>query len=185
MFKNANLVQLEGTAGSLTVSKVHFGMYSVDTILVTKDSNNPAYVTGLLLFPSSSEGFSIITAVDGSLWVKNNTGRVFSMQGSVTYQLKKGAGQRGLLMLWSERSNDDGVTFTENPFSLRTSEVPNNTDDSQTKSAGVSQWGVGECMRFAMYNAEGGDITLDSPVTIVNGANQIEGLSIYLQLNEV
>lgn len=164
--------------------KLHFGAYTIDTIPVGTDPNNPTYLTGVALFPTSSSEFTLLTDGSGVQWLRNDSAKTFSMQGTATYQLTQGAGGAAELKLWSERSTDDGVTFTENPFSLRTSEVPNNSENSQTKSSGVDQWGPGESVRWAMYNSGAGSITLDGPTDTVNGGNVVDGLTFYWQLNE-
>lgn len=163
--------------------KLHFGAYTVDTIAVSTDPNAPTYLTGVGLFPTSSPEFTLLDAATGL--IRNDSTKTFSMQGTVTYQTVQGAGGSGDLQLWSERSSDDGVTFTENPFSLRTSEVPNNSSNSQTKSSGVDQWAPGESVRWAMYNSGSGSVTLDGPSDTVNNGNVVDGLSLYWQLNEV
>lgn len=164
--------------------KLHFGAFTNTDILVGLDPNNPTYLTNIALFPSSSTEFQLITDGGGIQWVKNNSNKMFSMQGTVTYQTLQGAGGSAELHLWSERSDDDGATFVENPFSLRTSEVRNNSTNSQTKSSGVDQWKPGESIRWAMYNTGGGTITLSGPSDVVNGGNILEGLAFYWQLNE-
>lgn len=162
---------------------LHFGAYTIDSISVSTDPNAPTYLTGVALFPSSSSEFTIITDTGGVQWIRNDSDKTFSMQGTATYQIVQGAGGAGNLQLWSERSEDDGVTFIENPFSLRTSEVPNNSDNSQTKSSGVDQWAPGESIRWAMYNSGAGAVTLAAPSDTVNGGNVINGLTFYWQLN--
>lgn len=162
----------------------HFGAYTVDTISVSTDPNSPTYLKGVGLFPTSSSEFTLFTGLDGEQWIRNDTTKTFSMQGSATYQTTQGAGGNGELLLWSERSNDDGLTFTENTFSLRTSEVPNNSENSQTKSSGVDQWAPGESIRWAMYNSGVGAVVLDGPSATVNNGNVVDGLSFYWQLNE-
>lgn len=162
---------------------LHFGAYTTDSITVSTDPNSPTYLTGVGLFPSSSTVFTLLDASTGL--IRNDSDRTFSMQGTATYQLVQGAGGSGNLLLWSERSDDDGLTFTENLFSLRTSEVPNNSSNSQTKSSGVDQWNPGESIRWAMYNSGPGAVTLQGPSAVVNGGNTVDGLTFYWQLNEV
>lgn len=163
--------------------KLHFGAYTVDTIAISTDPNNPTYLTGVSLFPSSSPEFTVIDSATGL--IRNDSNKTFSMQGTATYQLVQGSGGSGNLQLQSERSEDDGVTFAENPFSLRISEVPNNSSNSQTKSSGVDKWAPGESIRWAMYNSGSGSVTLDGPSDTVNSGNVVEGLTFYWQLNEV
>ena len=163
--------------------KIHFGAYTVDTIVISTDPNNPTYLTGVDLFSSSSPGIIVLDAATGLL--RNDTGKTITMQGTVTYQTTQGAGGNANLLLWSERSTDDGVSFVENTFSLRTSEVPNNSSNSQTKSSAIAEWAPGESARWAMYNSGPGTLTLDGPSATVNGGNVVDGLSFYWQLNEV
>ncbi|AUR98039.1 hypothetical protein NVP1246O_32 [Vibrio phage 1.246.O._10N.261.54.E10] len=169
-----------GGAGGVLL---HFGAYTNDTIVVGTDPDAPTYLTGVALFPSSSPEFTLITDGGGVQWVRNDSTKTFSMEGAVTYQTVQGAGGRAELKLWSERSDDDGVTFSENLFSLRTSEVPNNSSNSQTKSSGVDTWSPGESIRWAMYNTGPGALTLDGPSDTVNGGNVVDGLTFYWQLN--
>lgn len=166
-----------------SLPKLHLGAYTIDTIPISTDPDNPTYLTGVSLFPTSSPDITLIDAATGL--IRNDSTRTFSMQGSATYQTAQGAGGAGELKLWSERSEDDGASFVENSFSLRTSEVPNNSTSSQTKSSGVDQWAPGESIRWAMYNSGGGSISLDGPTATVNNGNIVDGLSFYWQLNEV
>lgn len=162
---------------------LHFGAYTTATIAVSTDPNSPTVLSGVALFSTSSPDFTLLDAATGL--IRNDSDRTFSMRGTATYQTVQGAGGSGNLQLWSERSLDDGVTFTENPFSLRTSEVPNNSSNSQTKSSGVDLWAPGESIRWAMYNSGAGSVALDGPTDTVNGGNVVEGLTFYWQLNEV
>ena len=165
------------------ISEYHFGAYTNDTIAVSTDPNAPTYLTNIALFPSSSPEFTLITDGGGVQWLRNDSTKTFSMQGTATYQTIQGAGGSAQLKLWSERSSDDGVTFVENEFSLRTSDVANNSDNSQTKSSGVDSWEPGQSIRWAMYNAGPGALTLDGPTDTVNGGNVVDGLTFYWQLN--
>lgn len=162
--------------------KLHFGLLTFDTIAVGTDPDNPTYITGSAIIPTASPEFELIDTATGL--VRNNSDRALSMSGSITYQLAQGGGGAGELILWTEISDDDGVSFTENPFSLRTSEVDNNSTNSQTKGAGADRLMPGESIRWAMYNSAGGAITLDGPTATVNGGNIVEGLPFFWQLRE-
>lgn len=168
----------------IAIKPLHFGAYTNDTIAVSTDKDNPTYLTGISLFPSSSSEFEIIEDGSGVQWVRNSSTKVFSMQGTATYQTVQGSGSSAQLNLWSERSGDNGATFTENLFSLRVSDVANSSDNSQTKSSGVDTWSPGESIRWAMYNSGTGALTLDGPTDTVNNGNVVDGLTFYWQLNE-
>lgn len=172
-----------GNGGGGHTLPLHFGAYTNDTISVSTDPDVPTYLTNIALFPSSSPEFTIITDGDGVQWIRNDSTETFSMQGTVTYQTIQGAGGSAQLKLWSEISPDDGETFVENEFSLRVSDVANNSDNSQTKSSGVDTWEPGQSIRWAMYNAGTGALTLDGPSDTVNGGNVVDGLTFYWQLN--
>ena len=163
----------------------HFGAYTIDNTPVSADPDDPTYLTGIVLFDSSSPEFSIVVAPDGSQLIRNDSSKTFSMQGNATYQIVQGTGGGTEFFLWSESSFDDGVSFIENTFSLRTSDVPNNRRGSQTKSAAVGGWVPGQAIRWAMYKGAGGDVTLAAPTTTVNSGNAISGFAFYWQLNEV
>ncbi|AGG57794.1 hypothetical protein VPBG_00021 [Vibrio phage helene 12B3] len=175
--------QVGGRGGDGNALPLHFGAYTNDTITVSTDQNAPTYLTNIVLFPSSSPEFTLITDGSGVQWLRNDSTKTFSMQGTITYQTVQGAGGRADLKLWSERSDDNGTTFVENLFSLRNSEIRNNSNNSQTKSSGVDTWSPGESIRWAMYNAGPGEIILDGPTATVNGGNVVEGLTFYWQLN--
>jgi hypothetical protein len=164
---------------------LHFGAFTVDTIPISDDPDDPTYLTGISLFASSSSEFSIIVAPDGSQLIRNDSTRTFSMQGTGTYQIVQGTGGGTEFFLWSESTLDDGVSFVENTFSLRTSDVPNNRRGSQTKSAAVGDWLPGQAIRWAMYKGAGGDVTLAAPETTVNSGNPVSGFTFFWQLNEV
>lgn len=163
--------------------KYHFGAFSTDTVVASTDPVNPSYITGIALFGTSSDGFEVIDAATGL--IKNNTGRDLNMAGTVTYQGVNGTGGTAQLQLWSERSADDGATFEVNSQSLRTTQLPNTSSGSQTKSAGIANWKSGESARFAFYNATGGSLSIAAPTDTVNGDDVVSGFSFYLQLNEV
>jgi hypothetical protein len=166
------------------VNQLHFGAFTVDVVPVSNDSANPTYLTGIVLAGSSSPEFTLVIAPDGSQLIKNTSAKTFPMEGSATYQIVQGAGGGAEFFLWSEKSIDDGVTFIENAFSLRTSDVPNNRAGSQTKTAAVGSWAPGESIRWAMYRT-GGEVTLSAPSTAVNGGNVVSGFTFFWQLNQV
>lgn len=164
-----------------SLPKLHFGAYTADTIIVGSDPNNPTYVTGVVLALSSRPEFTLIDAATGL--IRNDSTRSFPMAGTVTYQLS-GSGTPATLFLWSEKSTDDGVSFVENALSLRTSEVANNQESSQTKSSAVALWAPGESIRWAMYKTGSGTVTISAPSATVNTGNVVTGLSFYWQLGE-
>ncbi|AZU97939.1 hypothetical protein [Vibrio phage LP.1] len=163
--------------------KLHFAGILLTGLAVSSDPDAPSYLNGVILDPVSSPEFEVVDPIGG--WIKNNSSKTLDMAGIVTYQVAKGAGGAGELLLWSERSLDDGATFTENPFSLRTSEIGNNTDNSQSKSSGVRGWAPGESMRWAMYNAGAGAVTLNRPSATVNNGNVVEGVPFFWELKEL
>lgn len=173
----------EQAAAVRDLPKLHFAGILLTGLTVSSDPNAPSYLNGVILDPASSPEFEVIDPIGG--WIRNNSNKTLDMAGIVTYQVAKGAGGAGELRLWSERSSDDGVTFTENPFSLRTSEIGNNTNNSQSKSSGVRGWAPGESMRWAMYNAEAGTVTLNRPSAAVNGGNVVEGVPFFWELKEL
>lgn len=161
---------------------IHFGAYTLDEIVVSQDPANPSYVTGLNLFPTASTGILIADVNTGLFY--NDTGKILTMQGSLTFQVEQGLGTKGNLLLWSERS-PDAINFTENDLSLRTIEVGNDIATAHTKSAAISEWLPGTYNRFAMYNAGLGAITIKAPVASVNEGNSVTGMAWYFQVNEV
>lgn len=170
-------------ADSYQGGKLHFSMYSVDAIPIGTDPNNPTYITGAVMIGSSSSQFTLLDAATGL--VRNDSGRTISMIGTASYQMDNGTGGTAQLNLWSERSDDDGLTFVENTRTLRDSEASNTSASSQTKAAGAELWKHGESIRFAMFNGAGGTLTFSPPTALVNGGNTVEGFSFLLMLSEV
>lgn len=168
----------------LAVGNARFSAYTLSTVTVSEDVSNPTYLDGVTFFPSSSPDFAIIFNNAGESWIKNVSNRTFSMVGDSMWQLDQGSGNSGEFTLWSERSSDDGETFTENPWSLRKKVVPNNTADSISLPAAVSDWAPNDCIRWAMYNNQTGNIIIAPPTDTVNG-NPISGLAVYWRLDEV
>ena len=161
---------------------IHFAAFSSDTIAVSTDALNPSYVTGMTISPTASPEISVADAATGAL--VHNADRALSMQGSVTYQLDNGTGGAAQFILWSERSADGGLTWTPNANSLRTSEVPNTSESSQTKSAAIALWQPGEWNRFVFANIGAGTLTLDSPSAVVDSGT-VDGFSFFFSLIEV
>ena len=162
--------------------KIHFGAYTVDTITVSTNAMAPSYVTGVTLSPTGSAEIAIADAATGA--VVNNSDRAITMQGTVTYQVDNGTGGTAQLLVWSERSDDNGVTWTLNDNSLRTSEVSNTSASSQTKSAAIADWQPGQWNRFVFANVGAGSLTLDSPSATVAGG-VVGGFSFFFALVEV
>lgn len=177
------LVVTGGTAVIYGYSdKKHFGVYSVATLAVSIDPDNPTYVSSLQIFPSSSFGIDLTDPNNGIL--QNNTGKTLTMAGNVTFQVNNATGGPANFRLWAETS-DDGVNFTAVDGSLRNVPVPNQNNSTQTKAAGIEAWANGQYARFAFYNQTGSNITLQAPTDTVNTNQLISGFSFYHQLSEV
>ena len=165
--------------------KLHFAIFATVTTSIGDDPVNPSYIQGMTLSDTSSQGFEIIEGLTGEFWLKNSTGRDFNlMSGIVSYQLDNGTGGNAQLNLFSDRSNDDGLTFIENVNTLRTTEISNTSASSQTKDSEVKNFLKGEAIRFATYNGAAGNLTFAAPTATVRGATPISGFSFFWRLTE-
>jgi len=167
--------------------KLHFGAFCADTIPVSNDRNNPTRFGGaieLTKVATSSPEFEFYNAVDGAQWVKNNSTKTVNMAGSVSYQLDNGTGGAANIKLWTEISEDDGLTFTEAAVSLRTSTIANTSASSQTKASAIDSFAPGQSIRWAFFNSESSTLTLAPPSELVNGGNTVAGLSFFWELLE-
>lgn len=165
-----------------SLPKSYFSLYTQASIAISTDPDAPTYLSGCVL--DKAVGWTLLDATTGV--VKNTSGRTISFSGgSITLQLDNGTGGTAILKLWSERSDDDFVTFAENERSLRSIPISNNTEASQTKSSKGIDILPGESIRFAMYNSSGGSLSLTSPTDTVNGGSVIDGESAYWEFFEV
>lgn len=166
-----------------------FELISETTTLISNNQASPTYVTGFVLDALSSSDFELITYDIGGAnerqWIKNVGNKTLNMSGDSLWQVSQGAGGTTELVLWSERSADDGATFTENPKSLRKREINNNNDDSVSFPSSVRAWLPGESISWAMHSEGGGSISLSAPSATVNGSNTITGVAVGWQLIEI
>lgn len=168
-----------------SLPKLHFGALYPDVIPVSNDPDNPTRFEGailLTLVPTSSPEFELIIGVDGTQWLKNNSTKTVNMAGTVSYQLDNGVGGAANINLWSEITDDDGLTFVEADVSLRTSSISNTTASSQTKASAINSFAPGQAIRWAFYNSESSTLTLTPPSATVNGGNVVTGLSFFWEL---
>ena len=168
-----------------TVTPTHLEAVLQDTLTVSTDPDAPTYLNNLLITSNTSPDLVLLTAVDGNVWIKNIGTRTFSLRGDSMWQVQQGVGGVAQFILWSERSVDDGVTVTENPFSLREKSILNNGKSSWAVPSGVVNWLPQECIRWAMYNSGNGELILAPPSEVVNGGNTIDGVTLYWTLDEV
>ena len=165
--------------------KLHFAIFATVTTAIGTSSLNPSYIQGMTLSDTSSKGFELIEDGDGEFWLKNNTGRDFNlMSGIVSYQLDNGTGGSAQLNLFSDRTDDDGATFTENENTLRTSEISNTSASSQTKDSEIKNFLNGEAIRFAAFNGAAGNLTFTAPSATIRGGTVISGFSFFWRLTE-
>lgn len=152
-----------------------FGLSSEATIAMSTDGANPTYANTTILIPPST-GFTLIDATKGI--VRNDTGvDLLNPTGTVSWHANNGTGGVADMVIWSETSVDDFVTFAENDVSLRVTSLPNTSEASQTKYSSLTTWKNGESVRFAMYNKSGGALSLEAPSELVNGVVPLTGFS--------
>jgi len=165
--------------------KLHFAIFARVITSIGTSSLNLSYIQGMVLSDTSSKGFELIEDGDGEYWLKNNTGRDFDlMSGVVGYQLDNGTGGTAQLNLLSDRTDDDGLTFTENEDSVRTSEISNTSASSETKDSEIKGFLHGEAVRFAAFNGASGNLTFAPPVVNVRGGNVVNGFAFFWRLRE-
>ncbi len=166
--------------------KAHFGMISEVDMEVSSDSEVPSYIVGQVLVEESSEDFEIVVSSDGSQWIKNIGTKTLKMTGDAVIHLGAQASGRGILHIWSERSSDDGETFTINPLSLRSRDVDNAAQDGKSIPSAFTEWLPGVSIRWALYNAGLGTIQMEAPVdTSVYNGESVSGVSFAWILEQV
>lgn len=157
-----------------------FFAYSYDTIAVSNVETSPSFFTGLD-FPEDTDNFGFeINPVDGS--VKNVTTLDFTnVTGTISFQPFKAGGGTTKYYLWSEHSDDDGLTWVTNEGSLRTIEIPNNGETFQSGISAQVNWTSMRIVRFKMLEIDSSGLTLQSPSQIINGETII-GASVLWQM---
>ncbi len=162
-------------------SKMFIGTGSVDTIVVSSDPDNPTFITGLQT-TGAQRGISLIDAITGTF--ENTSGRtITSMIGTISFHPTETGGGTGILNIVSERSDDGGLTWSFNMFSLRTIEVAASGESFATKVSTISSLLPGTRFRFKLVESGAGGITLSQTSAVMNGET-ITSSSVTFVLDE-
>lgn len=124
---------------------------SFDTITITDSTVLPSFLGPLTL--DHNDEITLIDAVTGA--VRNDSGRVITMTGSINYNPNKGGGGTTTLNLVSERSDDNGVTWFGNLNSRRSIEINNSGESFGTKLSLIVDWEPGQLLRFRAWRVSG------------------------------
>ena len=160
--------------------RASFVAYSLSTINVGIDPDNPSFITGMVL-----NGVNTDFEIDGPTGaIKNISGRdIGIMTGNFSFQPEKGEGGTTQLNLWSERSLD-GVTWSQNYGSLRSIEISNSGESFKTSASFSEKLEQGEYLRFRAYSKAGGAVDfVPATDTVLSGENII-GYSAFWELSE-
>lgn len=159
-------VVTDGVTGTATITNpsanvvnngASFFASSVTTINIGTDSVNPSFLGPLTL--DSATGITLTDAATGT--VRNDSGRVITMTGSINYNPNVTGGGTTTLNLVSERSLDNGVTWAGNLESRRSMEINNTSESFGTKLSLILNWQPNQLLRFRAW-VDTGSITLES-----------------------
>lgn len=167
------------THNQFNSGSIGFGVLSADSIAISNSSDNPSFITGIIL-TEGSHGFEIYDAVTGA--VKNTSSRdTREMSGTLSYQPSVSGGNASELYIFSEKSMD-GISWEAVDGSLRTMELRNSGEAFETIVSYSPSWLKDEIIRFRFYTD--GNITFSQPTATVLGGQTITGPSVFWQLSE-
>lgn len=155
-FGNGLVVVVDGVAGTAEITNPsadtvnNGGAFSAScssNVSIPSSSTSPAFLGPLTL--DYAKGITLVNAAEGT--VRNDTGRVITMSGSISYNPDKGGGGTTTLNIVSERSADGGTTWAGNLDSKRTVEISNNSESFGTKVSWVITWAPSELLRFRAW----------------------------------
>lgn len=124
---------------------------NTNDIIINDTPASPSFLGPLKL--DHADEISLVDAANGTM--RNDTGRLISMTGSISYNPDKGGGGTTTLNLISERSNDNGATWFGNVNSRRTVEISNNGESFGTKISSIIDWEPGQLLRFRAWRVAG------------------------------
>lgn len=168
-----------GTNGDLP--KAFFMAEGEASFSVSADPNAPSFLQ--LLETKASRSFTITDAPTGT--IRNDSGRTLSgVTGTVSFHASKGSGATAELVLFSERSTDNGATWLVNPDSLRRVPVTFQGPSFRTLISDVVSWEPNALVRFRLYDAGGATISVAPVSDTVLGGQTITGPSVKWNLQE-
>ena len=144
-------VSITNPSASVVNNGASFSASCNSTVSVPVDSANPAFLGPFTL--DYAQDITLVNAAEGI--VRNDSGRVITMSGSINYNPDKGGGGVTTLNLVSERSADNGTTWTGNLDSKRTVEIANTSESFQTLLSWIITWNPGELLRFRAWISGG------------------------------
>lgn len=158
-----------------TRSPNSFTVSTDDAIPISTSSAATTFFSGLAtILPIT--GFTIDSATGSMINASGVT--MARVLGSLAIQpVRAGGGGATDVFVYSERS-PDGIVWTNNPDSLRTFEIPTDSESFLTISSFVKDWLNGEYIRFKMFTGGAGTITLTAPSTVAEG-NAVDGVSVF------
>jgi hypothetical protein len=148
----------------LRPNHVHFAGNSLATITISADPNNPSFFPLENFFEAHEcELFNIPNGE-----VKNTSGRTIPvLTGTFSFAPAKTVVGTTTLYIVSERSIDDGFSWTPNSESLRTFELNRDQNQFGTKLSMLFDWLPNELVRFKAYAVPSIDLT--SPGAVIDG----------------
>ena len=149
---------------ALLPQHVSFSGGSEATITVSTDSANPSYFPLADLFVAND--CTLFDAATGT--VRNTSGRtVDTLSGTVSFIPDKTGVGTAILHLVTERSADNGVTWTGNLKSLEIFELQRDSNQFSTKLSILFDWLPNELIRFKAYST--GALDLVPPSDTIEG----------------
>lgn len=164
----------------LNIKKKSIVLISYDTINVSNDLQSPSIFTGLT---EAGESSGFILHDDSS--IENVSGKILNkVVGTISFQPFKTGGGVTQLALYSEFSDDGGLTWNDNPWSLRTIEVPRNGESFNTGISAVVNWENGRRYRFKFVENGGGGLVFTTTSLNIEGEERT-GASVFWELSEI
>lgn len=160
--------------------QLNFGLVANTPVVLSQVADSASIIAGLS-FEEPSPGFTLEAALGG---VRNSSGRtIHVVRGLISLHLVSANASSKQVFLYSERSSDNGVTWTVNPNSGREGTVAGQEERYDSKSSEGFDWLDGEIVRFRIYT-DGASLSI-APVAFTVNAEVIDGPSARWNMQEV
>lgn len=162
------------------VTTAYFSVLSDAVLTISEDADNASIVTGLTI-DGKLEGWEVDDTHNA---LRNVSGRTLS-ESIGLFSLHKTSANNSdkILKVYSETSNDNGVTWVVNNESGRTIGVSGQTEDFESLSSEAFNVLDNSMVRFRFF-ADGSDVSL-TPVSFVVNGETVIGPSFRWRLGEV
>ena len=175
-----SLVRDNSGGGGVEIAKESFMVRSNDSISISIDQDASSIITGII-FEQNTSGWQLEAALGG---VRNVSGRTIAVnKGIVSAHISSASVTAREIFTFTERSADNGVTWSKVEQSGRSSSIRGTSDQYGSKDSEVFAVLDNEIIR-KKYFADGADETINQISFLADG-DTVMGPSFRWRLEEV